>query len=404
VAQRAETCLMCGAYLKEQTRWAPRLTQSDLTWPMLLILGIVVLWLWKPWQADEPQALAPATAVATATATARPTAAYVSAPTATPLVSPTPTPTATLPPNQTRHTVEANETVSTIAKKYGATTDTILQANGLKANSILSVGQELIIPLPLANTSTPTVSPTPSPTPFEYTVKTGDYLSEIAKRYKTTVEALMQANGIADATNLRAGTKLIIVQPPDYSATMAYETYEVQQGDTLYTIAADYGVSVDTIKEVNKLTSDSLKVGQDLRIPVGTATPVPTLTPTITPTPTPGPPWPAPLLLAPPDGASFEGEEAAIVLNWASVGILAQDEWYVLRLRRAGPIAQQLPAVWTKATSWRLPAELYLPGLEEPQQFYWHVTILRQTGTGEDEIRTGEMVSPATPTRILTWK
>ncbi len=395
---------MCGAYLKEQKSRAPRLSQSDLTWPMLIILGIAVLWLWKPWQSDEPQAMAPATVVATGTPTTRPTATYISAPTATPLVSPTPPPTATLPPNQTRHTVESGETVSTIAKKYGATISAILQANGLTGNSILKIGQELAIPLPLAKTSTPTVSPTPSPTPFVYTVKSGDTLSEIAKRYKTTVEALMQANGIADATNLHIGTKLNIVQPPDYSATMAYEVYEVQQGDTLFTIAADYKVSVGTIKQTNNLTSDSLAVGQDLRIPVGTATPVPTETPTITPTPTPGPARPAPALLAPPDGAAFEEAEASILMNWTSIGILAQDEWYVLRVRRAGPIAQQLPAVWTKATSWRLPASYYLEGLQEPQQFFWHVVIMRQTGTAESGTRIGEMVSPETPIRILTWK
>ncbi len=371
---------------------------------MLIILGIAVLWLWKPWQVEEPQALAPATEAATSTPTVRPTATYVSAPTATPLVSPTPLPTATLPPNQTRHVVEAGELVGTIAKKYGTTTEAILQANGLKSNSIISPGQELIIPLPLANTSTPTVTPSPSPTPFEYTIKQGETLSEIAKRYKTTVEALMGANGIADATSVRAGTKLKIVGPPDFSATMAYETYEVQPGDTLYTIASDYSVSVGTIKEVNNLASDKLSVGQGLRIPVGTATPAPTLTPTITPTPTPGPARPAPALLAPPDGASFEEAGTAIVLSWASVGILEEDEWYVLRVRRSGPLAQQLPAVWTKATSWRLPAELYVAGLEQPQRFYWHVTIVRQTGTDEDGTRVGEMVSPSTATRTLTWK
>jgi len=395
---------MCGANLKEQKSRVPQLSQGDLTWPMLIILGIAVLWIWKPWQVEEPQAMAPATAVATSTPTVRPTATYVSAPTATPLVSPTPSPTATLPPNQTRHIVEAGELVGTIAKKYGTTTEAILQANGLKSNSIISPGQELIIPLPAANTSTPTVTPSPSPTPFEYTIKQGETLSEIAKRYKTTVEALMEANNIVDATSVRAGTKLQIVGPPDFSATMAYETYEVKPGDTLVTIASAYSVSVDTIKEVNGLTGDKLSVGQGLRIPVGTATPAPTLTPTITPTPTPGPARPAPALLGPPDGASFEGEGTAIVLSWASVGILEEDEWYVLRMRRSGPMAQQLPAVWTKATSWRLPPELYVAGLEAPQRFYWHVSIMRQTGTNEDGIWVGEMVSPSTPTRSLTWK
>ncbi|HSJ52383.1 MAG TPA: hypothetical protein VLC52_01445, partial [Anaerolineae bacterium] len=84
--------------------------------------------------------------------------------------------------------------------------------------------------------------------------------------------------------------------------------------------------------------------------------------------------------------------------------ILDQDEWYVLRMRRSGPLTQQLPPVWTKATSWRLPRELYRTGLAEPQKFYWQVNIMRQTGTEEDGTRIGEMVSPSTPTRMLTWK
>jgi LysM repeat protein len=395
---------MCGAPLKEQKGRAVQLSRTNLTLPLLLAASIVILWLWKPWQVREPQAMAPALESATSTATLPPSATYEVVPTATPLFSPTPAPILTLPPNQTRHTVKSGEMIGTIAKDYGTTSQAILQANGLKENSIISVGQELIIPLPVANTLTPTPTATPSPTPFVYTVKQGETLSAIAKRYNTTVEALMQANGIADATRIRAGTQINIVQPPDFKATMAYDSYKVEQGDTLYTIAAKYHLTIATIKEVNNLQSDSLKVGQTLRIPIGTATPAPTLTPTATLTPTPGPPRPAPALLAPADKASFDGADTVILLNWASIGILNEDEWYVVRMRRAGTITQQLPLVWTKATSWRVPAELYVQGADEPERFTWQVLIMRQTGTREDGSWIGETISPNGLLRTFSWK
>ena len=404
VAQRADTCLMCGAVLKESKRKSGRLPQTDLLLPLLLVGALALLWLWKPWRAAEPQALTAATATVSTTPAQLPTATYAMAPTATPLQSPTPPPTATLPPNQTRHTVKSGETVSTIAKLYGTTIQAILQANSLKATSYLRIGQELVIPLPVANTPTPTVTPTPSPTPFLYTIKSGDTLSVIAQRYKTTVEALMQANGITDATRIHIGTKLKIVQPPDYSATMAYETYEVKAGDTLISISAKYKVSVAKIKEVNKLAGDRLGVGQKLRIPVGTATPTPSMTPTPTLTPIPGPARPAPVLLAPPDGTAFEGADTVILLNWASVGILDEDEWYVVRVRRSGEVAELLPLVWTKATSWRLPGDLYVAGLEEPQRFYWQVSVMQKTGLTEDGTWTGEQISPPGVVRTFTWK
>ena len=403
VARRAETCLMCGAHLKEQKRKRPRSPQGDLLLPLLLAAAIAALWLWKPWQTEEPQAMEQPTQ-APPTATALPSPTYVVVPTATPLNSPTPEATATLPPDHTRHTVESGETVSTIAKQYGTTSKAVLDANGLKSNTIISVGDELIIPLPVANTSTPTPTLTPSPTPFEYTIRSGDTLSAIAKRYDTTVETLMGVNNIADATGLRIGTKIIISQPPDFSATMAYETYEVQQGDTLFTLSSKFGVTIAEIREASGLEANSLRVGQELKIPVGTATPTPTLTPSPTLTPTPGPPRPAPELLAPPDGAVFQGPVTVILLNWLSVAILDEDEWYVVRLRRMGTTGTQPPLVWTKATSWRVPADLYLEGQTEPQRFRWQVSIMRQTGVAEDGTWLGENQSPSSKTRTFAWE
>ena len=404
IARKAETCLMCGAVLKETRRRHIGLPSSDLLLPLLIVGALALLWVWKPWQSSPAEVAAVVSATPSRTATTMPTATYEVAPSATPLYSPTPAPTVTLPPDQVRHTVKSGETVSSIAKLYGTTSRAVLDANNLKTNTIISVGQELIIPLPAANTSTPTPTLTPSPTPFVYVVKSGDTLSAIARSYDTTVEALMDANGIADATNIVAGTKLTIVQPPDYTLTMAYETYEVEQGDTLYTISGKYNLTIAEIKEINGLTRDTLSVGQQLRIPVGTATPIPTDTPTPTLTPTPGPARPAPALLGPPQNTAFEGAGTVIFLNWASVGILDPDEWYTIRVRRTGIIAQILPVVWTKATSWRLPADLYIEGLTDPQRFTWQVNIMRQTGVDEDGNRVGEQISPTGVVRTFTWK
>jgi LysM repeat protein len=296
---------MCGTTLREQRQRRISLPSGDLLLPLIIVAILAVLWIWKPWQAAEPQAAAAATATPTFTPVPPPSATYHVAPTATPLHSPTPNPTATLPPDTTLHRVEAGETVSTIAKLYGTTAEAILEANGLRTNSLLSIDQELLIPLPVANTATPTPTLTPSPTPFVYTIKSGETLSSIASRFNTTVETLMEVNGITDATRIQSGTEITIIQPPDYSATMAYAIHTVQAGDTLYTLSAKYGLTIAEIKEINNLSSDTLRVDQELRIPVGTATPTPTLTPAPTLTPTPGPPWPAPALLAPPDDTAF---------------------------------------------------------------------------------------------------
>jgi LysM repeat protein len=395
---------MCGALLRETRRRQIGLPSSDLILPLLIVGALALLWIWKPWQSNPAEVAAVVSATPSRTATGMPTATYEVAPSATPLYSPTPAPTATLPPDQVRHTVKSGETVSSIAKLYGTTSQAVLAANNLKTNTIISVDQELIIPLPAANTSTPTPTLTPSPTPFVYVIKSGDTLSAIARTYDTTVEALMDANGITDATNIVAGTKLTIVQPPDYTLTMAYETYEVEQGDTLYTISGKYDLTIAEIKEINGLTRDTLSVGQQLRIPVGTATPIPTDTPTPTLTPTPGPARPAPALLGPPQNTAFEGADTVIILNWASVGILDPDEWYTIRVRRTGIIAQILPLVWTKATSWRLPSDLYIEGLTDPQRFTWQVNVMRQTGVDDDSNRIGEQISPTGVVRTFTWK
>ena len=92
-----------------------------------------------------------------------------------------------------------------------------------------------------------------------------------------------------------------------------------------------------------------------------------------------------------------------LVLNWASVGILADDEWYVLRLRYGVEGADQLPSVWTKTTSWRVPANLYPPADVEPRLLHWDATVMRQTHTGPDGTPEGITISSTSDIRGFYW-
>ncbi|MBN1136250.1 MAG: LysM peptidoglycan-binding domain-containing protein [Anaerolineae bacterium] len=434
---------MCGAVLKEQKKRNVRLPTGDLMLPLLLVLAVAVVWVWRPWQIRQPQAMAGVPATDTPNPSPTPTAAYTVAPTATPLASPTPSPTPTLPPNQTVHVVKSGEVITNIAKQYGTTAKAILTANSLKENTIIKPGQQLIIPLPVADIPTPTPTIVPSPTPVIYVVKANDTLGEIATRFNTTTAALMKANGITDATTIYAGARLVIVQPgavPTDTPVPA-KAYEVRANDTLFDIAVKFGVTVEDLKKTNGLKNNLINVGQQLTIPTktGEAAAAPTATPeasqtsapalgtapdltgalaftqpltapsilqtpVATWTPTPGPDNRPVELLAPADEATFEGPGAVILLNWASMGILDEDEWYVVRLRWTDSEEEQPLFFWTKVTSWRMPANLYVSGLDQPQRWRWRVLVVRRTGVAEDGTWIGEEFRPASNARVFYWK
>lgn len=104
--------------------------------------------------------------------------------------------------------------------------------------------------------------PSPTPGPREYVVKAGDSLWLIAQRYNTTVEALKKLNGLtSDLINV--GQVLKIPAPQSGS----YVEYTVRAGDTLWLISRRYDTTVEALMSLNGLTSDRLEIGQVLRIP-----------------------------------------------------------------------------------------------------------------------------------------
>lgn len=107
-----------------------------------------------------------------------------------------------------------------------------------------------------------------------YTVAPGDSLWSIARKYNVTVDALKSANGLtSNVINigqvLRIPSSTTGMKPEDMSGII----YVVAPGDTLWKIAKLYGVTVDQIKKANNLTSDNLSIGQEIKVPTAPSVP-----------------------------------------------------------------------------------------------------------------------------------
>lgn len=126
---------------------------------------------------------------------------------------------------------------------------------------------------------TPTPAPTSTPSQCTYTVKAGDTLFSIAGQFGVAVSDIAQANGITDVDQIFVGQKLIVpdCEPDAPSPPPAGEctTYVVQRGDTLFSLARRFGTTVDAIALRNNIVNPSqIFVGQELTIcPEGTTPP-----------------------------------------------------------------------------------------------------------------------------------
>lgn len=148
--------------------------------------------------------------------------------------------------------VQRGDTLYGISKQFGVPVATIKKVNNLNDNNI-RVNQELKIPIPQETTI--------------YIVKAGDTLYKIANKYNTTVAELVELNNLPNF-NLSINQELKVpVQNNGADENDNYVLYTVKKGDNLYSIANEYGVSVEAIKKENNLTSNLLSVGQILKIP-----------------------------------------------------------------------------------------------------------------------------------------
>ena len=161
-----------------------------------------------------------------------------------------------------------------------------------------------------------------------YTVQSGDSLSKIAAKVGVTSREIAELNNIKDANKIRLGQKLVLpsyaqpvpggtakpeAKPVAKKAPVKVESsapavagsgeYVVRSGDSLSKIAVRNGTTVKALREVNQLKSDSIRIGQKLKLPAGAVAKVaaPAVVPAVESTPAPVPPaaTPAPVVPAP---------------------------------------------------------------------------------------------------------
>jgi LysM repeat protein/ribosomal protein L40E len=358
ISRTAKHCTVCGAEVLDQEepaqplpRWRQWLRNTWLWASVGMVLLVVItgglLWTTRP----EP--------VPTKTPThtpAPPTSTFTPTVTSTPTLTPTPTNTAT--PTSTA-------------------------------------------------TSTPTNTPTPTPTPIVHIVQPGEVLLQIARSYAVTLRELLAANELVEADVLHPGDRLIIPssgQLPTPTPMPSQIAHVVQPGDSLKDLAERYNVTVASILAANEMDADAvISAGDVLVIPLEPLPTAPSLLPTPTPTATPGPQYAAPQMLYPPDGATIEGQETVIAIQWASVGILDENEWYAVYLRYLGERSGGEPSeitVHTRLTAWRLPAEWYPGQGNELSRFEWKVEVVRIAPGTETE----ELISKPSHVRRFDWK
>jgi LysM repeat protein len=183
----------------------------------------------------------------------------------------------------TSHVVRPGETLSAIARQYGLTEAALAQANGLANPNLVYAGQQIVIPT--AGGAAPAAAGAGKAI---HVVRPGETLSAVAQRYGATEAAIAQANGIANPNLVYAGQQLLIPASGDTAAPPATATghgavlHVVQPGQTLSTIATQYGVSEPVLAQANGIANPSLiYAGQQLVIPAGggAAAPLPVAAP-----------------------------------------------------------------------------------------------------------------------------
>jgi len=296
------------------------------------------------------------------------------------------------------------------------------QGNAIAAQQ-LTPSKSPTITATVTLTPTATNTPPPLPTftplpPLSYTVISGDSCTSIAANFHVSVDSIVQMNGLPIACNtLKAGQTLSIPQPtptasPQPTATLSgveattsaceKVEYNVKDGDTLGSISRSFGVPKDAIKSYNGLVGDVVFGGTKLVIPLCLRNSNPI---SATASPTTPPPYPAPILLLPVNGARFAAADS-VTLQWASVGMLGQNEAYAVTVEDLTAQAEsgkpRQIVQYVTDTRLIIPAT-FRPPDNKPHILNWSVLPVRQVGTTQDGSPIWQPSGTVSEKRGLIW-
>jgi LysM repeat protein len=163
--------------------------------------------------------------------------------------------------------VQPGETLSEIAERNGIGLQQLMRLNGIQNPAMVEAGRRLVV----SGGSTAAGSGVRNSRSFSYTVKEGETLSELAERYDTTVQLLLQRNRIGSPSELQAGSQLLIPgnRPTTSSGTskpagLAYSSKDkehvVQAGESLSQIAEGYKLPLDRLVVINNISDPDLVI------------------------------------------------------------------------------------------------------------------------------------------------
>lgn len=166
------------------------------------------------------------------------------------------------------HTVKAGETLFSIARQYDIGVDQLRAWNDLESNE-LSIGQSLIVGKQGTSTDENTTI---------HEVQPQETLFSLSKKYGVSIAEIKTWNNLED-NSLETGQQLIIHEPDQQASgsgktgslvvntTVSSNTYyTVKSGDTLFEIARQHNMTVQELKELNDLTNNTIRVGQQLTV------------------------------------------------------------------------------------------------------------------------------------------
>ena len=152
--------------------------------------------------------------------------------------------------NKNQYIVKRGDTLYSIALKNNTTVDKLRELNNLNTNT-LTIGQILVLPIE-----------TDIDEYDIYVVKKGDSLWSISRKFNIDINDLIELNNLKDLT-LQMNQSILV---PKQQENIETDLYIVKKGDTLWSISNKLNIPVQTLKELNNLNSNLLKVNQQLKI------------------------------------------------------------------------------------------------------------------------------------------